>query len=122
MPALFIKNAKIEWRVLEATASTITTACAGTVPVCTTEPTVGRTIFTGFGFVDGQGTVIDGETIEALDGFFGAFFGLHAHKAKSLGAACVTIHDKGDFSNFTGLCKQGANLLFSGVIRHVSDI
>ena len=79
-------------------------------------------VATRAGLVDLEGTIVE---LEAIDGFdCGVSFIRtgHGHETKTAGAAGLTIGDDSDFFHSAKFFELGAESIFSGRIRHVSNV
>src|SRR5271154_6714386 len=91
-------------------------ALAATTAAATAEVAT-RTLFTGFGFVDGQRATVQFLAVEIGDGLGGLFLRAHLDERKSAGLARELVHDEFAAADVTGLLEQVEDVAFSSIER-----
>src|ERR1017187_2096111 len=76
-----------------------------------------RTLFTGFGFVDGQRATVQFLAVEIGNGLGGLFLRAHLDERKSAGFARELVHDEFAAADVAGLLEQVEDVAFSGIER-----
>ena len=89
--------------------------------VAATATTTGA-ILLRFGLIDRQSTAVNIAAIQPFDGLLPATVIGHLDKTEAFGLAGVSVHDQLGAVNVAELGKQGPQLVFSRVIRQVSNI
>ena len=92
-----------------------------TATIVATATTTGA-ILLRFGLIDRQSAAIDIASIQPFDGLLPATVIGHLDKTEAFGLAGVSIHDQFGTVNTAKLRKQLPQLVFSRVIRQVSNI
>src|SRR5258708_39437643 len=105
-----------------AAALAVVATAATAVNTVTTAIATARTLFTRTRFVNGQGAIIEGVTVETLDGFACAVFGCHFDKAEALSTSGFAVGDQRNAFDFAGLGEQFADLRFSGGVGQIANI
>ena len=101
----------VELTTAEFALATATATTAAAAEVAT------GTLFTGFGFIDGQRATIEFLAIEIADGLGGLFLRAHLDERKAAGLARELVHDEFAAADVTGLLEQIQDVAFSGIER-----
>src|SRR5277367_1176495 len=84
-----------------------------TATAATTTEVATRTLFTGFGFVDGQRATVQFLAVEIGDGLGGLFLRAHLDERKSAGLARELVHDEFAAADVASLLEQVEDVAFS---------
>src|ERR1017187_9706872 len=76
-----------------------------------------RTLFTGFGFVDGQRATVQFLAVEIGDGLGGLFLRAHLDERKAAGLTRELVHDEFAAADVARLLEQVEDVAFSGIER-----